>query len=224
MDDSKEVIMVMSGLHDTPFSCCMGPIHPHTACPAIQPYNRCMGYTTAIQRTHMLTRCVYAIQPYTIHHTAPYSHTPYSQPSGFMEGMGVGEFSVAHLNVSCPRGQLSSWSRFDVQRISGRQDCRAVGRDGAPRVTPVAVHGFRRWLPYCPSASTFGSVPRNVRKRALFMGDHGRSTLGHVAAKKSRGYYCPPVLECLSAKRKGFFKLACKFKETFSFQRSLLRK
>ena len=24
------------------------------------------------------------------------------------------------------------------------------------------------------------------------MGDHGRSTLGHVVAKKSRGYYCPP--------------------------------
>jgi hypothetical protein len=24
------------------------------------------------------------------------------------------------------------------------------------------------------------------------MGDHGRFTLGHVAAKKSRGYYCPP--------------------------------
>ena len=43
-----------------------------------------------------------------------------------------------------------------------------------------------------PKASTFGSFPRNFRKRALFMGDHGRSILGHVVAKKSRGYYCPP--------------------------------
>ena len=31
----------------------------------------------------------------------------------------------------------------------------------------------------------------------LFMGDHGRSTLGHVVAKKSRGYYCPPGRPCL---------------------------
>ena len=44
-------------------------------------------------------------------------------------------------------------------------------------------------------ASTLGSFPRNFRKRALFMGDHGRSTLGHVVAKKSRGYYCPPYKE-----------------------------
>ena len=25
------------------------------------------------------------------------------------------------------------------------------------------------------------------------MGDHGRLSFDHVAAKKSRGYYCPPV-------------------------------
>ena len=30
---------------------------------------------------------------------------------------------------------------------------------------------------------------KKIRKRALFMGDHGRSTLDHVVAKKSRGYY-----------------------------------
>ena len=40
--------------------------------------------------------------------------------------------------------------------------------------------------------STFGTFPRKFRKRALFMGDHGRLSFDHVAAKKSRGYYCPP--------------------------------
>ena len=60
---------------------------------------------------------------------------------------GLGEFSVAHLNVSCPRGQLSSVTkRFDVQRISGRQDS-SWGEIVRPRVTSVAVHGSRRWLP-----------------------------------------------------------------------------
>ena len=38
----------------------------------------------------------------------------------------------------------------------------------------------------------FGTFPRNFRKRALFMGDHGRLSFDHVATKKSRGYYCPP--------------------------------
>lgn len=31
------------------------------------------------------------------------------------------------------------------------------------------------------------------------MGDHGRSTLDHVVAKKSRGYYCPPVINNATA-------------------------
>ena len=64
---------------------------------------------------------------------------------GCMEGMGVGEFSVAHLNVSvvlvvsCPRGRGLTFNGFLAAKTVG-----AVGRDGAPRVTPVAVHGFRR--------------------------------------------------------------------------------
>ena len=66
-----------------PRNCCMAVWLVYRFLRCMGPYNRCMGHTTAIQRTHMVTRCVYAIQPYTIHHTAPYSHTPYSQPSGF---------------------------------------------------------------------------------------------------------------------------------------------
>ena len=102
----------------------------------------------------MLTHCVYAIQPHTIHHTAPYSHTTASPRIHYRDQVEV-------LTLTCKSRAAEPWTNTTRKRHKKRSAQRGMNNKtlrSAASSNPADQHFSTPYAPYS-SGSADSTLP-----------------------------------------------------------------